>query len=70
MGTRQQQSDIVFFASAISDSVFQSLLNAFTYPERADYWFAHADKLDSKFKTQYGHHYSYFLYPQVHSINT
>ena len=48
------------FARAVESAVFASLLNAERDPQRADYWRAHADKLESKFTTDYGRHYSYF----------
>ncbi len=47
-------------ARAVASAVFNSLLNA----ERAntdaerDRWFRHADKLEGKFTTEYGVHYS------------
>lgn len=48
-------------ARAVESAVFSSLLNAERDPDRADYWFNHADKLEGKFKTQHGKHYSEFL---------
>lgn len=47
-------------AKAVESAVFQSLCNA-ADPEREAYWRAHADKLESKFTTEHGRHYSHFL---------
>lgn len=48
------------FARIVEDAIFSSLLCAQREPEREAYWRAHADKLETKFTTDYGRHYSYF----------
>lgn len=53
-------------ARAVEDSVFRALMLAYGChlggdEKMADRWRAHADRLDSKFKTQTGRHYSEFL---------
>jgi hypothetical protein len=48
-------------AKAVESSVFQSLCNAFVEAERGQFWRDHADKLERKFTTAHGRHYSYFL---------
>lgn len=45
-------------AKAVASAVFQSLMNAMANPEREDYWRKHADKLEAKFTTEHGRHYS------------
>lgn len=47
-------------ARCVEQAVFQSLQNAALDPDREDHWRAHADKLERKFTTKYGRHYSYF----------
>lgn len=53
--------EIKLHAQAVSSAILQSLLNAAKEPEREEYWRKHADKLEKKFTTQYGKHYSDFL---------
>ena len=43
---------------AVESAIFQSLLNAQAQPERENFWRSHADKLESKFTTDHGMHYS------------
>lgn len=50
-------------AKAVESAVFQSLSNAGLHPDREDYWRGHADKLERKFTTAHGRHYSHFLAP-------
>ena len=52
--------DAAGHARAVESAVFQSLSNA-SDAAREDYWRAHADKLERKFTTEHGRHYSYFL---------
>ena len=49
-------------AKAVEHAVFQSLCNS-SDPSREQYWLDHADKLERKFATGHGAHYSYFLEP-------
>lgn len=53
--------DLALKARAVESAVFQSLINAMNNPEREDHWRKHADKLEQKFKTEHGHHYSWFI---------
>jgi hypothetical protein len=53
--------DKEMLARAVEGAVFWSLMNASKEPERADYWFRHADTLERKFTTEHGRHYSHFL---------
>lgn len=55
--------DPVAHARAVEFSVFSSLCSAQREPEREEYWRTHADKLERKFTTAHGRHYSYFLTP-------
>lgn len=57
--------DVLLLARAVSNSVFSCLLaaEAATTEEEQNKWFMQADKLDSKFKTQYGRHYAELLIP-------
>lgn len=50
-------------AKAVEQSIRRSLMNAMNDPTRETYWRAHADKLETKFTTAHGRHYSYFLEP-------
>jgi hypothetical protein len=47
-------------ALAVRDSVWRCLLNAQEAKDEAEQerWFAQADKLERKFKTEHGMHYS------------
>ena len=45
-------------ALVVESAIFQSLLNAQAQPERENYWRGHADKLEGKFTTDHGMHYS------------
>ena len=56
-------------AQAVESAVFTSLMNAMHQPERADYWHAHADKLERKFTTQHGTHYSHFLKDEIEAAS-
>ena len=60
MATRSS-CDIQLLARAVESAVFGALMNASLELEREDYWRAHADKLERKFTTEHGRHYSYFL---------
>ena len=51
-------ADPVGHAKAVESAVFQSVMNAMHNPEREAHWFAHADRLESKFITDHGQHYS------------
>ena len=59
-------SDLKGLAKAVESAVFQSLLNAESSPEREDYWFRHAEKLETKFKNHPDNimkkHYSEYIY--------
>lgn len=48
-------------ARGLESAILQSLMNASVDPEREDHWRAHADKLERKFTTQHGRHYSHFI---------
>lgn len=48
----------VKLAKAVEDAVFGSLLCAMRDQEREQYWRSHADKLERKFTTEHGEHYS------------
>lgn len=48
-------------ALAVESAIFQSLLNAAANPEREEWWRKHADKLESKFTSEQGMHYSLAL---------
>lgn len=50
-------------ARAVESAVMQSLSNASLHPERENHWREHADKLERKFTTDHGQHYSHFIYP-------
>lgn len=52
-------------ARATESAVFQCLMNASTQPEREDHWRAHADRLERKFTSDFGRHYSYFTRPEI-----
>ncbi len=49
-------------AIAVESAVFQSLVLAMEQPENEYKWRKHADKLDSKFVTDFGQHYARVLY--------
>lgn len=49
-------------ALSVESAIFQSLLNAQANPEREAYWRSHADRLEKKFATEHGRHYSLFIY--------
>ncbi len=53
--------DTLMLAHAVHDAIYASLLNAQANPDREEYWRAHADKLEKKFTTQHGRHYSEYL---------
>jgi len=48
-------------ARAVESAIFMCVVNAATDPDRQEHWWAHADKLESKFKTTHGRHYSELL---------
>jgi hypothetical protein len=48
-------------AFAVSGGIFYALRNAASQPEREAHWREQADKLERKFTTEHGSHYSYFL---------
>lgn len=48
-------------ARAVESAIMQSLRAAQAEPAREEFWRAHADKLEKKFTTEYGRHYSHFL---------
>ncbi len=52
--------DRQMLARAVESAVFGCLCNAANDREREAYWRAQADKIESKFTTQHGRHYSYF----------
>ena len=54
-------ADPVAHAKAVDSVIWMSLANAITKPEREEYWRSHADKLERKFTTGHGKHYSLFL---------
>lgn len=49
------RESIYLLALAVRSAVFQSLMNAYNDQDNADRWFKQADKLEGKFKTDYGH---------------
>jgi len=53
--------DVSLLARAVADSIFSCLLNAEREPEREGYWRAQADKLEQKFTSEHGRHYSYHV---------
>lgn len=50
--------DELWHAKAVESSIFQSLMNIYSQPDREDYWRNHADLLERKFTTGHGKHYS------------
>lgn len=48
-------------AYALSSTIFTCLVNAENRPEEQEKWFSQADKLERKFTTDFGKHYSYYL---------
>lgn len=54
--------EIVSLAKAVESGVFTSLMNAYNDPVSEDRWFRHAERLESKFKNEFGHHYGYYIY--------
>lgn len=58
------QDELLQFAKVVEHGVFQSLMNAYnTTDERQQkHWFNHADKLETKFKTEFGRHYASVIY--------
>lgn len=52
---------ITELAKVTSDGIWNCLSNINFQPEREAYWRNHADMIESKFKTEFGRHYSYFL---------
>lgn len=56
------EEQIKMLARSVESAIFQSLMNAQTDPEKEEYWRSHADKLERKFTTEMGKHYSYFIY--------
>ena len=52
--------DVQGHARAVEDGIFRCLLNAASDPAREAGWRAQADKLEQKFTTGHGRHYSYF----------
>lgn len=48
-------------AKAVSNAIFSCLINAQNNPDDEKKWRSQADKLEQKFTTDYGKHYSYFL---------
>lgn len=53
-------SMIKLLARSVEDAVFQCLLNAQSQPDKEEMWRKQADKLEQKFTTQHGWHYSHF----------
>lgn len=53
--------NIALLAQAGAGAIWTSLANAKIDSSREEYWRSHADKLEHKFTTEYGRHYSYFL---------
>lgn len=49
-------------ALAVESAIFQCLQNAQSYPEDEDMWRRRADRFEQKFTTEFGQHYSYFIY--------
>lgn len=45
-------------ARAVESAVFNALHNIILQPEREDYWRSFADKIEQKFTTAHGKHYS------------
>lgn len=60
----RDEDSIKMLAQCVEDCVYQSLLNAQADPSREAYWFSHADKLESKFKTEFGKHYTAYTHPE------
>lgn len=60
--TYYDKNDIRRLAMAVESAVLQSLLAAGNEPAQEEKWRKHADKLELKFKNQFGRHYSYFIY--------
>lgn len=54
-------------AKAVCKGVFGALLCAMNNKEDEDRWRKHADKLEHKFTTEYGRHYSYFCGCSLHA---
>jgi hypothetical protein len=54
-------------AQAVESAIFQCLMNAQAGPENEELCRKQADKLESKFTTQHGRHYSYFINRQKES---
>ena len=50
--------DARMHAIAVESAVFQCLLNAEASGDENSHWFLQADKLETKFKTGHGQHYS------------
>ncbi|WEU67379.1 hypothetical protein [Xanthomonas phage JGB6] len=63
-------SDALTLARAVESAVFSCLLNAqhATTDEERRKWESQANKLDSKFKTEFGKHYADFIYPRNSNV--
>lgn len=59
-------NDVTLLARAVESAVFASLLVALgaKTPEERERWRRHADKLEQKFTTQHGMHYSRALHAE------
>jgi hypothetical protein len=55
------ENDRKMHARAVESAIWQCLQNAWDDREKEDHWRRHADRLEHKFTTDYGRHYSYFL---------
>jgi hypothetical protein len=67
MPTKSSPDELLVLAKAVEQAVFTCLLNAhnaYTEQEQKS-WFAQADKLESKFKTDTGKHYTEFTRPEL-----
>lgn len=58
---RSPAAERQLLARAVAESVYQALWNALREPERDEYWREYADRMERKFTTEYGRHYSFFL---------
>jgi hypothetical protein len=63
MSDKCKCQDAAGHARAVDRAIWMSLANAISQPGREEYWRAHADKLETKFTTDHGKHYSMFLTP-------
>ena len=67
MSLKLSADELLVLAKSAEHAVFTCLMNAQVASSEKEQksWFAQADKLESKFKTEFGKHYSELTRPEV-----